>query len=341
MTTSAPDIPAIGAVAPWFGSNRMLASEVGKRLDGCSWVGVPFAGGMCELPYITARTLMINDVHRHVINLARVMADPQLGPRLYRRLRRRLFHPDELVRAQAMCLVVEAEIGTKEGSGLFTDEEHDRLLNRYSSGDLNWAEAYFVSAWMPRHGSSGTSGELNAGLSTRWNAGGGDSAKHYWNAVASIQAWRRILRRANFTTLDFRDFLAKCKEMGVAGISIGRELDLVIAAPAKPSRYIPESIKREVYKKPCVICGGNFGIHVDHIKPISLGGSNHPSNLQSLCWLCNNKKSNRLSNTELRRWYLADPDWFKQMEEYRQRTLGISPFDKPPRPRHKEEIGYA
>ena len=39
----------ITALAPWFGSNRTLAENVGRALAGCEWVGVPFAGGMCEL----------------------------------------------------------------------------------------------------------------------------------------------------------------------------------------------------------------------------------------------------------------------------------------------------
>lgn len=39
----------ITALSPWFGSNRMLASEVGKHLTGCKWVGIPFCGGLAEL----------------------------------------------------------------------------------------------------------------------------------------------------------------------------------------------------------------------------------------------------------------------------------------------------
>lgn len=31
----------INALAPWYGSNRMLAEHVGKALEGCTWVGVP------------------------------------------------------------------------------------------------------------------------------------------------------------------------------------------------------------------------------------------------------------------------------------------------------------
>src|ERR1700693_1384880 len=89
----------VTALAPWYGSNRMLASEVGKQLDGCNWVGIPFAGGMCEVAHIKARTLLIGDTHRHIINLACVASDPKLGPQLYRRLRRTAFHPEIISRA--------------------------------------------------------------------------------------------------------------------------------------------------------------------------------------------------------------------------------------------------
>lgn len=42
------DAPKVSAIASWFGSNRMLAPRVGEALTGCDWVGIVFAGGMCE-----------------------------------------------------------------------------------------------------------------------------------------------------------------------------------------------------------------------------------------------------------------------------------------------------
>lgn len=184
----------IGSIASWFGSNRMLAEEVGKLLTGYSWVGVPFAGGMSELKHIEARTLMINDTHRHVINLAKVIGDPVLGPKLYRSLKRIPFHVGVLDEAQIACREVEQQ-------GF---QNVDPLI---------WAIAYFVTAWMARHGNAGTAKEFKVGMSIRWDAQGGDSAKHYWSAVESLKDWRKILQRGNFTTLDFRDFLAHCKDI--------------------------------------------------------------------------------------------------------------------------------
>jgi len=46
--------------------------------------------------------------------------------------------------------------------------------------------------------------------------------------------------------------------------------------------------------KRCVFCGTTDGaFHIDHIKPVSLGGDNSFDNLQLLCEKCNLAKSNK------------------------------------------------
>lgn len=211
MTTAAKDNMKVTALASWFGSNRMLARHVGEELAGCAWVGVPFAGGMSELPHITARTLQVNDLHRHVINLARVAADGKLGPKLYRALRRMPYHPVALIAAQSRCAEREAVART-------SDSLFELKPAEVECPDLEWAIDYFVAAWMTRHGSAGTPGEFRTGQSLRWNANGGDSAAHFHNAACGLLPWRRVMRRCNFTTLDCFDFLAKCKNEPNHGI---------------------------------------------------------------------------------------------------------------------------
>ena len=183
------------AVAPWFGSNRMLAKHVAELLQGCKWVGVIFAGGMSEVLQIKARSILVNDKHRHVINLARTMQHPVLGPKLYRRLRRVPLHPEELQQAQDYCKVVDSP-----------------LLYEGNTPDLNAAFYYFICVWMGRNGKAGTKDEFKGGVSVRYDAGGGDSAVRFRNAVQSINAIRRLLRSCNFLTLDFRKFLDKCQD---------------------------------------------------------------------------------------------------------------------------------
>ncbi len=179
------DKPTVTAVPPWFGSNRTLAKEVGAELTGCKWIGVPFAGGMCELVYLKASTIVVSDLHRHVINMARVFGHPVKGPQLYRRLRRKTFHIDEHRESQA------------------------RAKEREPDGecDLDAAEDYFTAVWMGRSAIAGIDDEFCGRLPVRWNANGGDSNKRYRSATESIRAWRQVFKRCNFLTLDVFEFL--------------------------------------------------------------------------------------------------------------------------------------
>lgn len=186
------------ALIPWFGSNRMLGPTVGKALAGCRWVGVPFAGGMSELVHIKCSSLVVNDLHRRVINLAQVLAHPIQGPKLIRELRRLAFHPDVLEIAQSECCC-------------------------QATADWPCTEAakwYFVSQWMGRSGDGGTDREFKGNLSIRWNANGGDSNVRYRSAVNGLREWRQILSRSNFSCLDFREFLAKCKDEPENGVYV-------------------------------------------------------------------------------------------------------------------------
>jgi len=192
----------------------MLAEKVGRLLKGCEWVGIPFAGGMSEVARIDARTVVVNDLHRHVINLAGVVADPDLCPKLVAKLDALPFHPDTLAAAQERCLSRESGCGSKRLS-----ETLDVLLQGTEyDGRLQWAADYFTCAWMGRNGIAGTDGEFRAGLSLRWEAGGGDSAVRFRSATESLAEWQRVMRRCTFSTLDAFEFLAKCKDRDGHGI---------------------------------------------------------------------------------------------------------------------------
>lgn len=45
----------------------------------------------------------------------------------------------------------------------------------------------------------------------------------------------------------------------------------------------------------CMKCGATGELTVDHIVPLSKGGTNAPMNLQAMCSLCNQRKGNRSS----------------------------------------------
>jgi DNA adenine methylase len=172
----------ISSLIPVFGGNRLHAHRVGELLAGVPFVAVPFAGGMSELAHIPARTMTVGDLNRHAIALAGILAHPDMGPQLIRRLRRWVFHPDALRAAQERCRGYE-----RDGS----------------PADLvQWGEDYFVCCWMTRSGGAGTGREFTGGLSVRWEAGGGDSAKRFRTATESLRDWRRVRDRATFVVMD-------------------------------------------------------------------------------------------------------------------------------------------
>jgi site-specific DNA-adenine methylase len=189
----------VGALVPWFGSARRTADACVAPLRGCNWVGVPFAGSLAEVPAIFAagvRDVMINDAHRHLVNLARVAACPVLGPELWRRLRRQPFCQEVLAEAQKQAS------SSEPGSEL----------------DLNAAFSYFITAWAGRSGNAGTQGELSGNLAARWDSGGGNSALRFSGAAWSLRAWRNMLQRCTFFCMDALDFLSRVKDKQGVGV---------------------------------------------------------------------------------------------------------------------------
>ncbi len=59
----------------------------------------------------------------------------------------------------------------------------------------------------------------------------------------------------------------------------------------------------------------------DHIVPVSLGGSNYPSNLQPACEECNKAKAGSLPTCRCRRCQRALSWWRRHLPEERRRQL--------------------
>jgi len=69
-------------------------------------------------------------------------------------------------------------------------------------------------------------------------------------------------------------------------------------------KQLPRGIRHEVFKRDnyrCQECGLDKYrtiIHVDHIIPVSKGGTDEMSNLRTLCEQCNNEKSDLIHKGE-------------------------------------------
>jgi DNA adenine methylase len=199
----------ITALAPWFGGARSLAARIGPELGRLGWCGVLFAGGMPELPHIKTQAGVATDLHRHIINLARVVADDAMLVRMVRRVDRLLFHSDVLEAAQRRCL--DREHTTGRGM-LFAAPQCDDTPN------VEWAADYFVSCWMGRGGYAGRGGELSQSIAVRYTSSGGSSAKRWRSAVASLPAWGKVLERWQFVCDDAFNVLARLKPQAKAGL---------------------------------------------------------------------------------------------------------------------------
>ncbi len=190
----------INCLVPAYGSNRTNAAKVGELLAGCNWVGVVFAGGLSEVPHIKARTVVVNDAHRQLINLGEVVKNQTMKSVLIDRLVATLFHPDVLAHSQKKAIAFDGDAFDIERP------------------DLEAAYYYFVCSWMGRNGKALTAGEFKSGLSMRWEAGGGDSCVRFRNATAALAEWHQVTRRCSFSVKDCFDFLKECKDEDGHGV---------------------------------------------------------------------------------------------------------------------------
>lgn len=205
VTAAVQPAPSIGSLGSWFGSNCLLAPHVGRFLRGCNHVSIPFGGGMCELTEITARTVIVGDLHRHIINLAAVVKTQCAALQTLLRAVP-AFHPDVLNAAQAACLARESAVAAWRPNAIDAGEA------------LLWARDYFVCCWMARSSQAGTDKEFGSPLSVRWDAGGGDSVVRFRNAVESLEVWERIAARCSFVCMDFFEFIENVKDAVNHGI---------------------------------------------------------------------------------------------------------------------------
>jgi hypothetical protein len=169
----------------------MITEQIAEVMGAKAWVGIPCAGGMAVLQKLQARTMMVADKHRMVINLAYTVAWKSYCELLIQRLLDTPFHPDALAASQAYCLAAEPKAAPAG-----------------APPDLDLAYHYFVAAWMGRSGVTGTEDEFTGKLSSRWTSSGGDSNKRFRSAVTALESFSSVMERCSFSVLDIFEFLA-------------------------------------------------------------------------------------------------------------------------------------
>ncbi len=169
--------PKIGALAPWFGGKRTLAPAIVVELGKHTQYFEPFCGSIAVLLAKTpSQKETVNDLHGDLINLARIIADPEAAPRLYDRLQR-----------ATVCegLLEQAREELADRSLIPSDDLTSKLVDR--------AYWYFLASWQARNGTAGAK-RVDYQIAVRWTKSGGSPTVRWRNVVESLPAWHRRLQ---------------------------------------------------------------------------------------------------------------------------------------------------
>lgn len=187
----------ITAIAPWFGSKRTLAPQIVELMGKHKSYWEPFCGSMAVLfakPVCSTET--VNDMHGDLINLARVIQDPELGEKLYDKLSR------TLCAERFFCESKERWISGECADGIM---------------DIDRAYDYMVASWMGLNGVSGTE-RYNYQFAVRWGDSGGHGAARWRAVTESIPAWHKRLRNVLILSRDAFDVVDNIADAG--GVAI-------------------------------------------------------------------------------------------------------------------------
>lgn len=182
-----PERPSIKSLLPWYGSKRTLAPRIVKELGKHRAYVEPFAGSMAvliEKPRVSVE--IVNDLHADLINLARVIRNPILGPIFYRRVRRWSLH-----------------------AGVIDDA---KSILKTATDPVDRAVAYFAMSWLGLNGYSGTEKEFqNVNTAVRYTLlGGGDPVTRFKSAIAAAY-W--IGKRLRHVDIRSEDAIALCERI--------------------------------------------------------------------------------------------------------------------------------
>jgi DNA adenine methylase len=188
MSTTADQEMKASGLVPWFGAKRSMAPVIVQEFGPHRTYWELFCGSMAVLlakPVASMET--VNDLHDDLLNLARCLQHREVGPRLYRRMRRVLMDERE-----------HREAATRVRDELAPSQVHAVGLNP------NRAFDYFVASWFGRNGVAGTKSNLRgiASFNVRYTNRGGSASKRWESVVHSIPAFRRRLRNVAILASD-------------------------------------------------------------------------------------------------------------------------------------------
>lgn len=184
--------PAITAIAPWFGGKRSLAPRIVEQLGPHKAYWEPFCGSLAVLfAKKPSQQETAIDLHGNLVNLARVLADPDMSLELYGRASRTLCSTD-LYRRSLQWL-------------------DDNPLDG-STTDLDAAYHWLLVSWMGRNGYAGCV-RTTFQPSVRYTPGGGSSSMRWRNAVESIPPWHERLRSVQILSDDAFEILWKIADV--------------------------------------------------------------------------------------------------------------------------------
>jgi DNA adenine methylase len=196
-TAVSSDMP-IKALAPWFGSKRTLGpvivAELGKHTGFwdvfCGGLSILFAKPRCTIE-------VVNDLHRDLFNLAKVLQDRRLKRELQSRAMRTLFHESFLVEVRERMIAHPAV---------------DAVPN------VDRAMDYLVLSWFGRNGQAGLANtERNARACIRYTPFGGQPGRRWVSVTQSIGAWARRLSGVTMLNRDGFELLERiCDQSGTA-----------------------------------------------------------------------------------------------------------------------------
>ena len=188
------DMP-VTAIAPWFGGKRKLAPRIIAEIGDHVRYWEPFVGGFPVVlvkPPCSMET--VNDLHKLVVNLARVICDPEMGPALYKMLRRTLRCED--VFRNSDRIIRDFECSSYE----------------ITKTSVYLAYHYFIVSWLGRNGTMGLPKNHNGAYCARYTGKGGHSAKRFRSAISSMLAWRKRLEGVTVLNRDGFELLERIED---------------------------------------------------------------------------------------------------------------------------------